>query len=292
MAHQAVLAFGFGLVTASVLALAAVGVTLQFGVMSYINFAYGSYIGLAGYIAWELNARAGWNLWLAVVGSAVCLALFAIAVDFVLLRRFVNRSWPRIYMLIVTLGLWLILSNALIAIWGPFPRQFRGATQLPLKVGPFLLTREQLVIMAVAACVLTGVHLLLTRTRLGKAMRAMSDDKVLAGASGIDAERIAMLTWLIVGALIGLAGCVLAINLSSFSYTYGDNYLFVVFAAVILGGIGQPYGTMLGALLIGVVTEMSTVFINAAYKNDIAFAMLIVVLFFRPRGLFPAKGSQ
>jgi branched-chain amino acid transport system permease protein/neutral amino acid transport system permease protein len=260
--------------------------------MSYINFAYGSYIGLAGFIAWELNARVGMNLWLAIAGSAVCMAGVSYAIDFVLLRRFASRTWPRTYMLIVTLGLWLILSSALLAIWGPDPRQFTGAQQLPLKIGPFLLTREQLIIMAVAVCALVGLHLLLTRTKLGKAMRAISDDKVLASASGIDPRRISAVTWMIVGVLIGLAGCVLALNLSSFTYTYGDTYLFVVFAAVILGGIGQPYGTMLGALIIGFAIEMSTVFINAAYKNDIAFAILILVLFLRPRGLIPAKGSQ
>jgi branched-subunit amino acid ABC-type transport system permease component len=292
MAHQAVLAFGFGLVTASVLALAAVGVTLQFGVMNYINFAYGSYIALAGFLAWELNVAAGLNIWIAILVSSVGMAIVAIVVDRLVLRPFSNRKWPQIYMLIVTLGLWLILSNGLVAIWGANPRQFSVASELPLHVGPFLLTAQQLIIIGVAVVALVSVHLLLTRTKLGKAMRAMSDDRVLASACGIDAKRVVTVTWLVAGFLIGLAGCVLALNLASFDYTFGDNYLFVVFAAVILGGIGQPYGTMIGALIIGLATEMSAVVINSAYKNDIAFGLLIVMLMIRPQGLIPARGRQ
>jgi branched-subunit amino acid ABC-type transport system permease component len=292
MAHQAVLAFGFGLVTASVLALAAVGVTLQFGVMNYINFAYGSYIALAGFLAWELNVAAGLNIWIAILVSSVGMAIVAIVVDRLVLRPFSNRKWPQIYMLIVTLGLWLILSNGLVAIWGANPRQFSVASELPLHVGPFLLTEQQLIIIGVAVVALVSVHLLLTRTKLGKAMRAMSDDRVLASACGIDAKRVVTVTWLVAGFLIGLAGCVLALNLASFDYTFGDNYLFVVFAAVILGGIGQPYGTMIGALIIGLATEMSAVVINSAYKNDIAFGLLIVMLMIRPQGLIPARGRQ
>jgi branched-subunit amino acid ABC-type transport system permease component len=292
MAHQAVLAFGFGLVTASVIALAAVGITLQFGVMNYINFAYGSYLGLAGLLAWQLNVSVGLTIWVAIAISSIGMAMVAIVLDWLVLRRFATRSWPQLYMLIVTLGLWLILSNALVAIWGPNPRQFNAGSGLPIHVGPFLLTKQQVVIFFVAVGALVAVHLLLTRTKLGKAMRAMSDDRVLAGACGIDARRIVTITWLVVGFLIGLAGCVLALNLSSFDHTFGDSYLFVVFAAVILGGIGQPYGTMVGALIIGLATEMSAVVINSAYKTDVAFALLILMLMIRPQGLIPAPGRR
>jgi branched-subunit amino acid ABC-type transport system permease component len=292
MAHQAVLGLGFGLVTASVLALAAVGVTLQFGVMNYINFAYGSYLALAGFLAWQLNVSAGLNIWVTILVSSVCMALVAIVLERLVLRRFTNRNWPQIYMLIVTLGLWLMMSNALVAIWGPNPRQFNAGSGLPLHVGPFLLTGQQIVIFFVAVIALVAVHLLLTRTKLGKAMRAMSDDRVLASACGIDAKRVVTITWLVAGFLIGLAGCVLALNLASFDYTFGDSYLFVVFAAVILGGAGQPYGTMVGALIIGLVTEMSAVVINSAYKNDVAFALLMLMLMIRPQGLIPARGRR
>jgi branched-chain amino acid transport system permease protein/neutral amino acid transport system permease protein len=123
-------------------------------------------------------------------------------------------------------------------------------------------------------------------------MRAMADDVHLAQLSGIDAEVIVTLTWLLTGFLIGLAGCVLALNFASFQPGFGDDFLFVIFSAVILGGVGQPYGTMLGALIIGMSTEVSAVVIDPGYKGDIAFVVLIIVIFFRPQGLIPARGRH
>ena len=144
-------------------------------------------------------------------------------------------------------------------------------------------------IIGIAVALLVGVHLLLTRTKLGKAMRALSDDSALAQASGIDTELIVTATWFITGALAGFAGSVLALNIASFQPGSGDSILFVIFAAVILGGIGQPYGTMLGALIVGVATEVGAVLISSSLKNDLAFALLIATLLLRPQGLIPAR---
>ena len=133
--HLLFLAIGFGLVTASVLALAGVAVTLQFGVTNYINFAYGSYLTLSAYIAWTLNVRAGLNFWLAMFLSALCMGAFAIGVNRVLLQPFTRRKLPFVYLLIVTLGLWLFLSNAIVVIWGPDSRQFTvGGQSAPLRI--------------------------------------------------------------------------------------------------------------------------------------------------------------
>lgn len=131
-----------------------------------------------------------------------------------------------------------------------------------------------------------AVHLLLTRTRLGKAMRAMSDNPSLAAVSGINTRAITAVTWFLTGTLAGLAGTVLGLNISSITPSTGETFLFVIFAAVILGGIGKPYGAMLGALIIGLATEISAVVINAAYKLDVAFVLLI-----RPQGLLAVKGK-
>jgi branched-subunit amino acid ABC-type transport system permease component len=286
------LAFGFGLVTAAVLALAGVGVTLQFGVTGYVNFAYGSYMALAAYVAWTLNADLGLNFWVAVLVSAIFMAVFAVIVSRILLQPFARRGTRPVYMLIVTLGLWLIVSNLIIVIWGPGSRQMGGGSASSLHLGPFLFTAQQLVIIAVAVVTLSMVHLLLTRSKLGKAMRAMSDDVALARVSGINTDLVATGTWLLTGFLIGIAGSLVALDLSSFTPLFGDDFLFVIFSAVILGGIGQPYGTMLGALIIGIATEMSAVVISSAYKSDIAFVILIATLFLRPQGIIPARGRQ
>jgi branched-subunit amino acid ABC-type transport system permease component len=290
--HNLVLAAGFGLITASVLALAGVGVTLQFGVTNYINFAYGSYLALAAYLAWELNIRLGINVWLAIFGASIAMAIFAVIVNRLLFEPFRRKGVPAIYLLIVTMGLWLILSSSIGIIWGPGSVALNLGEALPSQIGPFLFTSQQLLIIGLAVVILLGVHLLLTRTKLGKAMRAMSDDVDLAQASGIDAGLIVTVTWLLTGFLIGLAGCVLAVNFGSFQPTFGDDYLFVIFSAVILGGIGQPYGTMLGALIIGLATEMAAIVINPAFKTDIAFLILIVIIMVRPQGLIPARGRH
>lgn len=292
MGHQLLLSVGFGLITASVLALAAVGVTLQFGVTNYVNFAYGSYMALGGFIAWTFNVQLGLAIWLAFLLAAAGLAVFSVIVNQIILHRFNRRNPPRVYMLILTLGLWLFLSNGIVAVWGPQIHTFNVANESPLDIGPFLLTPAQIAVFALALVVMLAVHLVLTRTRLGKAMRAMSDDSALAAASGIDADFIVRVTWVMVGILVGLSGCVLALNLGSFNPAYGDTFLFVIFSAVIVGGIGQVYGAMLGALVIGLATEVSAVFISSTYKSDFAFLVLIAVLLFRPRGLIASRGRQ
>lgn len=283
------LSIGFGLITASVLALAAVAVTLQFGVTNYINFAYGSYAALAAYLAWELNQPLRLNFWLAVGASSLFMGVFAVVVNRFLLQPFARRNLPYVYMLIVTLGLWIFLSNGIVVLWGPDTKQFDISHQAPMALGPFLFTPSQLLIIVIAGIALVSLHLLLTRTKLGKAMRAMSDDTSLAQVSGIDTEFVVTATWFLTGLLVGLAGCVLALNLSSFEASAGDNLMFVIFAAVILGGIGQPYGTMLGALIVGMATEISAVVVPSAYKIDVAFALLIVILMVRPQGLIPVR---
>ena len=292
MAQQLILAVGFGLVTSSVLAVAALGVTLQFGITNYANFAYGAYMTLAGYLAWQMNFRGGLTLWIAVPISAVCMAGFALLVNQLILQPFNRRNPPRVYMLIVTLGIWLMLSNFIPIIWGQDVRYYNIGNQSPLHIGPLLFTPAQLVIVGLGVVIMLAVHLLLTSTKLGKAMRAMSDNSELARVSGINSDRIVAITWMLAGFLVGIAGCVLAIDVSSFDPTLGDNLLFIVFSAVILGGIGQPYGTMLGALIIGMATEISAVFVTSSYKSDVAFLVLIVVIFVRPQGLIPSRGRH
>lgn len=292
MLHLVLLAVGFGVITASVLALAGVAVTLQFGVTNYMNFAYGSYATLAAYLAWTFNSAMGVNFWIAMLASAVCMAAFAVVVNKVLLQPFARRNLPFVYLLIVTLGLWLVLSNAIVVIWGTDSRQFDvGGQSSTLNLGPFLFTPAQLAVIVIAALALFCVHLLLTRTRVGKAMRAMSDDSDLAEVSGIDTNLMVTITWGVTGFLVGLAGCVLALNLHTFEPSAGDQIMFVIFAAVILGGIGQPYGTMLGALIVGLATQVSAVFFQSAAELDVAYAILIVMLLVRPQGLIPARRS-
>lgn len=283
-------AVGFGLVTASILALCAVGLTLQFGVTNYINFAVGSFLTFGAYFAWMANAH-GVNIWLSMVIAGLCVAVVAVVLNLGIMQQFVKRDYPVLFMLIVMFGLSLMLQNVILAIWGPDFKNYIAPPDTQNHIGPFLLTGQQLLIIAIAIVVMLGVHVLLTYTKIGKAMRAMSDNPTLARNCGIDTDLITNFTWLLSGFLVGLAGVVLALNITSFQPGFGSDFEFVIFSAVILGGIGKPYGAMAGALLIGVVTEVSAVFLNSAYKNDAAFAILVLALLFRPQGLFAGESK-
>lgn len=285
------LSFGFGLITASVLALAAVGLSLQFGVTNYINFAYGEFLTIGTYVAWTLSHSLHLNIYVSMVLAVPIMGVFALLLNRFLLRPFTKKGVPLLFLLVVTFGLSLFLSNLTLAIWGPDFKSLDLPAEVPYAIGPFLFTTSQLAIIGIAVVAMAALHILLTRTEIGKAMRAMSDSVELAQISGIDTDRITSFTWLLSGCLAGLAGIVLAINITSFQPSFGGEFLFVIFAAVILGGVGSPYGAMLGALVIGLATEMSAVLINSAYKNDVAFALLILTLLLRPQGIIRMAGK-
>ena len=284
-------AIGFGLVTASILALASVGLSLQFGVTNYINFAYGELLTFGAYFAWIANTQYGWNIWIALLVGAVIVGIVAVVLNIFILQPFIRRQYPILFMLVVTFGLSLILANVILAIWGGDFRRYNVGPDPQITIGPFLFTQQQLIIIGIAIVLMLALHVLLTYTKLGKAMRAMSDNTTLARNCGINTDLVTNLTWLLSGFLGGIAGVVLALNITSFQPAFGGDFLFVIFAAVILGGIGRPYGAMAGALVIGIVTELAAVPLNSAYKNDAAFAILVLVLLLRPQGIFSSEGK-
>jgi len=286
------LSVGFGFVTASVLAVAAVGLSLQFGITNYVNFAYGDFMALGGFFAYVLNSQVfHLNIWIALVLGSLLMGVFAVIVNRLILGPFARRFSRTHYVLIVTFGLSLIMLNAEYSIWGAQVRFFRMPITPALHIGPLLLTRNQLIVIAIAIALMLGVHTLLKATRLGKSMRAMSDNTTLAMTSGIDTKRITTITWFLSGTLAGVAGTVLGIGEGNLTPASGELFLFVIFAAVILGGVGSIYGAMGGALLIGLATEISAAFINPAYKLDIAFVLLILTLLIRPNGLIARPGT-
>ena len=286
------LAFGFGLVTASVLAIAAVGLSLQFGITNYINFAYGDFMALGAYLAYYFNAEAvHMNIWLAMVVGALIMGVFAVLINRFLLSPFARRFNKTFYVLIVTFGLSLILLNLVDSIWGSNNRTYSMKLEIYKHIGPFLLNKYQITVMIISVVLMLAIHLMLKTTRLGKSMRAMSDNTTLAMTSGIDTKRITTITWFLSGSLAGLAGTVLGITESQITPASGELFLFVIFAAVIVGGVGSIYGAMAGAVLIGLSTEVSAAYINPAYKYDVAFVLLILTLLFRPNGLFSRPGK-
>ncbi len=289
---ELLVAIGFGLVTASVLAVAAVGLSLQFGITNYINFAYGDFMALGAYVSWELNRGAlHLNIWLALLGGMLAVGVVAVLLNRFLLAPFAKRFSKLFYVLIVTFGLSLVMLNVITGVWGSDVKQYDVPNQTALHLGPFLFTPDQLIVIVIALVLMTLLHFMLKATKLGKSMRAMSDNSTLAMNSGIDIGRITMLTWFLSGALAGLGGTVLGITSASLTPGSGEIFLFVIFAAVIVGGVGSIYGAMVGALLIGLATEVSALVIDPSYKLDTAFVILILALLFRPNGLFARPGK-
>jgi branched-chain amino acid transport system permease protein/neutral amino acid transport system permease protein len=279
-----VASIGFGLVTASVLAIASVGFTLQFGVTDVLNLAYGAIMILGAFLAYLLNEN-GISVWLGILVAMAACSVVSVLLNGVIYTPFQRRGASPITMVIVSLGMTLIIEFGVAAVAGGVPVSYTMGNGPTFTAGGLTLTGVQLVIMALAVVSMAGVHALLRYTKLGKAMRATAANRTLARNCGIRTGRVIAVTWALTGALCGLAGTVFAIDAGSFDATSTDVFLVLILAAVFLGGPGQPYGAMLGALVIGLATEVSAVFIPADYKYVIAFVALLVMLGVRPTGL-------
>jgi branched-subunit amino acid ABC-type transport system permease component len=283
-----VASIGFGLVTAAVLALAAVGFTLQFAVTNVLNLAYGGVMIVAAYAAYALN-HAGVNVWLATIAGIVAGAAVSVLLNSVVYTPFQRRGASPIAMVIVALGMTLILTFGTQALAGGTNVSYAMSEGATVKAGSIELTVVQLVIIALSVVVMLLVHALNRYTRLGKAMRATAADRSLARNCGIRTDRVVMSTWLISGALCGLAGVTFAMDSGTFGATSTDVFLVLILAAVFLGGPGEAYGAMLGALVIGLATEVSASVIVSSYKDVIAFVILLAMLTVRPNGLLGAR---
>ncbi|HEX8976224.1 MAG TPA: branched-chain amino acid ABC transporter permease [Solirubrobacteraceae bacterium] len=279
-----VTSIGFGLVSAAVLALAAVGFTLQFAVTNVLNLAYGGVMVVSAYAAYELN-NAGVSIWIASFAAIIAGALMSVFLNNVIYTPFQRKGASPITMVIVALGMTLILVFGTQALAGPTNVSYSLSQGQLVKVGSIELTVVQLGIIGLSVVVMVAVHALIRYTRLGKAMRATAANRNLARNCGIRTDRVVMLTWLITGALCGLAGLTFAVNSGTFGATSTDIFLVLILAAVFLGGPGEPYGAMLGALVIGLATEVSASIIISDYKDVIAFVILLAMLAVRPNGL-------
>jgi branched-subunit amino acid ABC-type transport system permease component len=279
---------GFGLVTASVLAIAAVGFTLQFGVTDVLNLAYGAIMIAGAFIAYLVN-QAGASVWVGLAAAIAVCSAGSVLVNSGVYAPFQRRGASPITMVVVSLGMTLIIEFGVAAIAGGTSVSYTMSQGRTFHAGGLVLTTVQLVVIAVSLVVMAGVHALLRYTRLGKAMRATAANKTLARNCGIRTGQVITVTWALTGALCGLAGVVFAIDSGSFNPTSTDIFLVLILAAVFLGGPGHAYGAMLGAVVIGMATEVSAAFIPADYKYVVAFVALLVMLGVRPTGLLGAR---
>jgi branched-subunit amino acid ABC-type transport system permease component len=285
-----VAAFGFGLVSMSVIAIAAVGFTMQFGITNMINLAYGEVMISSAYAAYAFN-NAGVSIWFGLIVGAVFGALFSLLLNRVLYAPFQAKGTSYLGMVIVSLAVGLMIANILLPIVGFYNVSYRQDPGPTIHAGGIALTAVQLWIIAIAVAAMLVIHALLTYTRLGKAMRATAANPGLARACGIPTVRVVDVVWLLTGAMCGVAGTVAAMNSDSFAVSNGAGFLITILAAAVLGGAGQPYGAMLGAVLIGEVTELSAAVLSPEYKQVVAFAVLVAVMVLRPQGLLAKVGA-
>jgi branched-subunit amino acid ABC-type transport system permease component len=279
---------GFGLVTASVLAIAAIGFTLQFGVTDVLNLAYGAVMIAGAFIAYVIN-QAGLNIWVGLVVAMAACSAGSVLLNAGVYTPFQRRGASPITLVIVSLGMTLIIEFGVQAIAGGTSVSYTMSQGPSVHAGGLVLSTVQLVVIGLSLLVMAGTHVLLRYTRLGKAMRATAANRTLARNCGIRTGRVINATWAITGALCGLAGVVFAMDAGSFDATATDLFLILILAAVFLGGPGQAYGAMLGAVVIGLATEISAAYITADYKYVIAFVALLVMLGVRPTGLLGAR---
>lgn len=286
--NQFLLYVGYGLVTAAVLSLSAVALTLQYAVSRVANLAHGELLTIGAYGAYEVLQLTG-SVPLAALGAAAAGGLAGMAMNVGLIERFAGR--PRIIIVIATLGVSLVLQNVLVIIFGAANKVYTIAQGSPHHLGPFVLTGAEILVTVSAAAVATALYLLLQRTKFGKALRAVSDNRELATASGIPAGRVITATWGIAGMIAGFAGFVLAETIGTFTPSLGFGYLLITLTAAVAGGLGRPYGTLVGALLVGLVLELAGAYTNSSYQLAFALGVLVLMLLFRPNGLL-VSGRQ
>jgi branched-subunit amino acid ABC-type transport system permease component len=276
----------FGLALGGVIAVSAVGLTLAYGVTRFINFAFGEFLTLGAVFCTAL-VTAGLALAPSVGLSVLAVALIGVAVARVFYDPLAGRGL--LPLLVTSVGVAFVAQNLVRMAVGSNPVRFPVPLMRPVEVGGVFVPVEQVIVLGVALAVMLAVHLLLRFTMLGKKMRAVADDPELARASGVSARQVTTATWAISAAIAGLGGVLLAITQITVTPQMGWHFLLVVFAAVLLGGIGSPYGAMIGGLAIGLAIELGATYVAANYSYAFAFVVLVGVLVLRPRGLLGGR---
>jgi branched-chain amino acid transport system permease protein len=284
-----------GIVIGCIYSMGAIGVSLVFGNLRFANFAHGALMTIGAYFALTFLRLTGLPLVAVLPLAMLATGLLCVALDRLFLRPF--RASATIISLIASFGLALMIQSSVQLIWGVGLQSYvPGVIQRPIMVFDAVrISPRHIWIIASAMVLMLLLHLLLSRTKIGKAMRAMSDSAELARLTGIDTERVIVATWMIAGGLAAAAGVMLGYD-TQLKPMMGFEILLPIFAAAILGGIGQPYGAMAGGLVIGIAQELvsypwigTAPLISPSYKEGVAFAIMVIMLIWRPSGLFKGR---
>lgn len=291
-----------GIVLGATLALGAIGLTLTYNILRFANFAHGEFLTFGAYFALvfagffagghasqtlgPLTFGAGFVP--AIALAAVGTAALALLLDWLLFRP-LRKSDVAVTLVIASFGASLMLRNVVVVIWGSQPEYFSRTIAIAQEIIPGVrLTADEIFVVVLTAVLMLALHLFLSRTRLGKAMRAVSDDPALATVTGIDVRGVIRWTWIIGAGLAAVAGVLFGLTVQILP-DMGFNLILPMFAAAILGGVGSIYGAVLGGLIIGLAQSVSVIWLGPAYKPGVAFALMFLILLLRPRGILGEK---
>jgi branched-chain amino acid transport system permease protein len=299
-----------GLIIGSIISLGAVGLSVTFSILRFSNFGHGELLAWGAYLAFSalalfaavpgLPAAAaiapfsfGWPLLLAGVVAAALVAAIALLMDITLFKRL--RLQGSMTLVIASFGAALAMRNLLLFFYGGIPRYYTQDLQIAITIlprsvsGGLRITADQLFVVGLTAVVVVLLHQFLSRSTLGRAMRATAHNPQLARVAGIDPERVLRLTWILGGALAALAGVFAGLTVQ-LRPTLGLDLLLPLFAAVILGGIGSVWGAVIGGLVVGLAESVAVATVGAEWRAAASFVVLIGILLVRPTGLFAEKG--
>ena len=274
-----------GIVLGSIIALAAIGLTMVYGVLNFANFSHADFMALGAYIAFVLNVALGLNIILSFFIAIAIAGALGMLLDFLVWKPMRRKNADLVSLVIVSIGLSLIVRNAIIFIWGGSTQNFDLPVQKGIGMLGVTITHNQLTGLGTAILFMVLVHFFLKNTKMGKAMRAISDDINLARISGIDSDKVIMWMWFIGIGLAAVAGILYGLE-TTIRPNMGWFLILPMFAAVILGGIGNPYGAMVGGMIIGLSQELSMLILPSEYKMGVSLGIMILVLLFKPKGLF------
>jgi neutral amino acid transport system permease protein len=275
-----------GIVAGSYIALGAIGLTLVYGVLRLVNFAHGDLLTFGAYIALLVNVHYGWPFLVAVLVAMAATALLGVVFEIGLWRPMRARGAALPQLLLITVGLAFLIRNGIQVVAGTEGRTFDIDVITTYEFGGLRIGRVQLIDVVVGVATLTAVGLAIRYTRLGKEMRAVSDNPVLAETAGINTSRVAIATWCVGAGLAALAGVLYASAIGTMNPNLGFSLILALFAAAVLGGVGNAYGALVGGLVLGLSEEWSTLLFDARWKPAFGFALLVLTLLVWPQGIF------
>ncbi|NJO42871.1 MAG: branched-chain amino acid ABC transporter permease [Cyanobacteria bacterium CRU_2_1] len=275
-----------GIAVGSIISLSAVGLTLTYGILRLANFAHGDLMTLGAYFALVFNLS-GVNIWLSIGLGAGLTIVIALITEKLLWSPMRDRHATSTTLIIISIGLALFLRNGIILIWGAANQRYDLPVARALDIFGVKVPQNRLIVLILAILVIGGLHYLLQNTKIGKAMRAVADNVDLARISGINVEQVVIWTWIIAAGLTAIGGGMYGL-ITAVRPVMGWFLILPMFASVILGGIGNPYGAIAGAFVIGIAQEVSTYhnWVSPEYKLGVALLIMILVLLIRPQGIF------